>query len=535
MTRMVTGRLNLRNRRIVLAAMVFLLLTPLGFIAPLSYVPNPLGLYYLISGGYEYQPDSRAINRFALLGSVDPQAKLIPQLDALLGKTGLDPLDPIQPLASYRIVSILNHPRGLNFESAAATIEFRYADGTALSYQIPVYDRVLPHEDRSRWRFSGLGRPLAINEELPWLPFPTTQTAISLGEPKRLRIEIEEPIASGPYWSAAYLGWGNWGGAVQPLPDGKAFLVLRPKHDSIGAFSTTLLPEPAILWLVSTAGAPARRLDSDVRQASADVTGRFIAYTRWRDPRRQEQGYHVTIYDREANTRRTVGRTDSPQVTIADNTLYFLNNSVLSEVELAAGTVRETLTLGDAAIVPTLRTPTALAISPAGDRLAYRCLIDLCLIDPGGRNMQRIPLNYPIPAGTQISPWRYESFGVRWSTDGQRLAVTIVGCCTGGANTPYATPKLLIVERSGRILQEFALGPDGALGEPQWTPDGRFVFVNAFPRGGRRIVAIDTAGGQVADLSQPGWDAYFGLAPDGSSLLLWNARGGFWSVPLLRR
>ena len=51
----------------------------------------------------------------------------------------------------------------------------------------------------------------------------------------------------------------------------------------------------------------------------------------------------------------------------------------------------------------------------------------------------------------------------------------------------------------------------------------------------RHIVAVDTAAGQVAALSRPGWDAFFGLAPDGQSLVAWNGRGGFWHVPLARR
>jgi hypothetical protein len=267
----------------------------------------------------------------------------------------------------------------------------------------------------------------------------------------------------------------------------------------------------------------------------ADPTGRFVVYTRWRDTRKPEEGYHVTIYDRQTNTRRTVGRADNLSAAIAGSVVYFLRDGIMSRADLTDGSAQEIFTRTDATLPPNLRPVAALAVAPAKDRIAYRCFVDLCLTDPTGQNVTRLALDYAIPSGRDLSSWRYASFGLAWSADGQRLAVTVVGCCKGSDHQPYATPKLLIVDRGGQLLQEYALGPDGSLAEPQWTSDGRFVFVNTFPRGGRRIVAIDTAAGTVADLSRPSWDAFFGVAPDGETMLLWNGRGGIWSMPLLRR
>ena len=74
--------------------------------------------------------------------------------------------------------------------------------------------------------------------------------------------------------------------------------------------------------------------------------------------------------------------------------------------------------------------------------------------------------------------------------------------------------------------------PNSASLEPQWTPDGRFIVLTVKAAGGRRIVAVDVEQGQVFDLSRPRWDSFASLAPDGRRLLLWNGRGGFWTVPL---
>ena len=44
---------------------------------------------------------------------------------------------------------------------------------------------------------------------------------------------------------------------------------------------------------------------------------------------------------------------------------------------------------------------------------------------------------------------------------------------------------------------------------------------------------MDADNGQALDLTQPHWDPWFALAPDGQSVLLTNGRGGFWRSDLL--
>lgn len=95
-------------------------------------------------------------------------------------------------------------------------------------------------------------------------------------------------------------------------------------------------------------------------------------------------------------------------------------------------------------------------------------------------------------------------------------------------------PRLTILERTGAVVADLPVGPNGIVESAQWTPDGRFVFLPAEPEAGRRILAVEAESARVFDLSQPGWDAAFSLSPDGRELLLTNGRGGFWLAPMER-
>ncbi len=99
----------LRQPRALAAGLGLLLLA--SFVSPFSYLPNPLGLYYLVFGGYRYDPRSPFVDRFATLATPDSTPTLTPQLERLLGLTGLDPLDPERPLAGYRVRAIVTPAR----------------------------------------------------------------------------------------------------------------------------------------------------------------------------------------------------------------------------------------------------------------------------------------------------------------------------------------------------------------------------------------------------------------------------------------
>jgi Tol biopolymer transport system component len=134
----------------------------------------------------------------------------------------------------------------------------------------------------------------------------------------------------------------------------------------------------------------------------------------------------------------------------------------------------------------------------------------------------------PTPSGPTPSQAEFADLRLAWSPRGDRLAA--VASDRGAA----AEPTLWLVDRDGRVERRVTLGPNGLTDAPEWTPDGQWLIVNTFPAGGRRVVAVEVAGGRVVDLSQPRWDAFAALAPDGRNVLLWNGRGGFWLAPLER-
>jgi Tol biopolymer transport system component len=128
------------------------------------------------------------------------------------------------------------------------------------------------------------------------------------------------------------------------------------------------------------------------------------------------------------------------------------------------------------------------------------------------------------------SPAQIASIELAWSPDGSRLAV-VAGAAPQG-HSRERPPELWLVGRDGQTQRSIVLGPDGPTRAPQWTTEGRFIIVNTFPIGGRRIIAVDSNSSDAWDLSEPRWDTFAMLMPDGKQLLLWNGRGGFWKAEL---
>ncbi len=162
------------------------------------------------------------------------------------------------------------------------------------------------------------------------------------------------------------------------------------------------------------------------------------------------------------------------------------------------------------------------SVSPDGQRIVYRCRLDLCIADISGSNTIHLMLDDP---ASRESRQYAVPIHLAWSEDSAQVALTRAGAYGRG-------PELWIVARAGDVQRQVAIGPGGSTDVPQWTPDGRFLFLTMFPFGGRRIVAVETTTGQVTDLSQPRWDAFASLTPDGTRLMLWNGRGSFWTVPI---
>ena len=109
---------------------------------------------------------------------------------------------------------------------------------------------------------------------------------------------------------------------------------------------------------------------------------------------------------------------------------------------------------------------------------------------------------------------------ITWDRTSARLAATSLDANNLGP------VRVLIVSRDGEVQHSAEVAPRDATDPPQWTPDGKVVFVQTFPMDGRRILTVDADTGQVLDLSREHWDAYFALSPDGKSVLLNNGAAG---------
>ncbi len=520
------------------AAMLGLVLLALvSFVSPFSYLPNPLGLYHLAFGGYRYDPHSPFVNRFATLATPDPTPTLVPKLDRLLGLTGLDPLDPQQPLVGYRVREVVTGQRPWNnADYAEALVEFRYAGGGSRTYPITVYqygDYDEAGVRRTGWRYTGLDRVFAEHLALPDLP-PVADDSFRIGIPRPAGITLDlGPTLAGGWVS----GFGDPLVRARWSPDGRWFSLQR--GDASGG----------PLWVASPEGTPARVIAERALDAAWTADG-HLAYLRCAALCPPGATFDLVVADPATGAERVAGRAPGRALAVAGATAYLLDGERLWRMPLAGGAAAPLGMAGNLSVpYPSVAQPLALAPSPDAGRLAYGCGGDVCLVGPDGGDPARVGLGYPtsqrgpttqfvspppvpappatIAATPRTSP--LASLALAWSPDGKRLAIA-TGVYPGGDRGP----ELWLVDRDGRTLRRLPIGPDGATGEPTWTPDGRTILLTTFPRG-RRIVAVDANTGRVADLSQPRWDAFAALAPDGERLLLWNGRGTFWLAALARR
>lgn len=468
----------------------------LTFVPPFSYLPNPAGIYWAWAGGYAYNPRLPFINRFVIAG--DPTAHLRPFLDGLIGQTGLDPLHPVQPLAGYEFVKV-SLPRPY-FGGVQVTTRMTYADGSQRTYDIPLYQ---PDHSfgfyRGDWRYDGLGRLRTEHREMVGTPFATAAASVRLETPQWLalhpqshRLNAKDPT--------------NWGPAGFPWQH----LVWSPRGDAfLAAQTVTANRIRRDLWLVKLDGSPPARLARNVWNYNWSPDGRYVVFNKYVLP-----GFGVYVVQRDGQEPRALveGLECSTFPGLNDEGIWYPWQGDLwlapydgSPPRQIAGLPKmemETLLARRHGQVESLIRP-----APEGTRIAYSCGEALCLQDRDGENWRQV----------EVTPRE-----IAWSPDGSRLAAVYWG---------YGEDKLAtltVMRRNGEIKYQRTLAPNGAVDAPQWTPDGNWLFVQAFPFHGRRILTMDVATGEVLDLSRPRWDAWFALAPDGRRLLLSNGRGGFW-------
>ena len=489
------------------------------FVPPFSVLPNPAGLAWRAAGGYSYDPRLPFKNDFLILGR--PDAELRPRLDRLVGKVGLSPLDPVQPMVHYEILRVGLHPR--HNSVALVTTRFDYADGSSRTYPVPLAHASLDVFGfwLSYWRDDGLGRLFSDHLVVGQIPFASAGTPIRLGAVRRLDLDeaadrLDEANPEHWLWDSV---------RVQHLvfaPDGRSFLAVTDLDTGVRQ-----------LWQVPLGGAPPEAIGAagDVRAYGWAPDGSVIVYTR-RDPDA------VAVDSGHPYAIMAVRRTDST----SNGTIARAATGWQAPVSLATALDSDHLpglTVAGAWffahqslwLAPMDGSPTRLMAAdlqpspheapwpaPDGRQVAFACGADrgagLCLAASDG--------------GHLIGPLPIQAAEAAWSADGSRLAVV-------DRDPNNLRPvQLAVLSVGGQTVRKVTIAPNDVTEPPQWSPDGGAILVQTYPYRGRRIIAVDLASGKVIDLSRERWDTYFALAPDGRWLLLNNGRGGFWRVELIR-
>jgi Tol biopolymer transport system component len=481
-----------------------------SYVPPMTALPNPGGFIWRITGSYSYDPNLPFKNIFIVSG--DPIAKLRPYMDHLIGQLGLDPLDPVQPLARYTFerVNILRDRR-----MALVTTRFVYADGSSRVYDVPLFDAVSELLDPmlgfylSNWRNDGLSRLRTEHLALPGQPFATESSPIRLGDAVRIKLspQADRLDAINPSH------WAWLSNRLQRLiwsPQGDAFLMVVQRSD-----------RSRQLWLVPLDGSTPQPVthSGSVIEYGWSPDGVFIVYTAYGEMQAttRSEMVQLVVVRRTALQQPAARRalTDASPPSLTQHGVWYAQDGALWLMDWnTSESARVTDLPGLGRTTDTFPTFWPVAVSPDGARVAYACGTDLCLMDVEGSDRRDI-------GATGIR-------GIAWDRTGTQLAATSLD------SNNLGPVRMLIASRDGAVQHKVEIAPRDATDPPQWTPDGKIVFVQTYPLGGRRILAVNADTSQVLDLSREHWDAYFALSPDGRSVLLNNGRGGFWLAPVIR-
>lgn len=467
-----------------LAGIGLLLITA---VPPFSYLPDPLGLWWSWRGGYVEDTQLPFANRFV---QGEATAALRPYLDGLIGQTGLDPLHPTEPLAGYSFGRVTLDQQ-LRTDVA---VNFHYADGSQCHYAVPLSHpaALLGRFYRHNWHYDGLARLRA--EHRP-LGDETLLTDAPLSTPQRLHAIQTD-------WATRYGQFGYLEPAqMQWSPDGQAFFWLAPGDGSL--WWGSLSKEP---WMVA----------DGVSMATWAANGELL-YTQLTP----ESLPSTIIYQvaEPGSAERWLAVSGRIRPYANQTGLWYATDEQLWFVAYGADAAEAVRPLPQAA------PGTPLQLSPDEQWVAYSCLTAesdaaaLCLLGPDGR--QTVDLNAaPIV--------------LAWQPGTQRLAVGYQPFSPFGGQDEPAWLDIIALDETGQAQrrQHIQIAPQGPVGSIAWLPDGK-LLVQTFPYNGRRLLLVEAATARVADLTQPRWDAFFALHPNGQTLLLHNGRGVFWQSQLL--
>jgi hypothetical protein len=499
--------LGKRHRAFPVLGVTLSIVLVFGFVPPLSALPNPIGLVWRAVGGYSYDPHLPFVNLWVVRG--DPILKLRPYMDRLIGQVGLDPLDPVQPLARYAFERIIQ-PRDTRF--MLVTTRFVYADGSNRVYDVPMAYPVVGGFGIgfSYWLDDGLERLRAQHVALPGQPFAAESSPIRLGDAVRLNLPVQADQLD--TMNPAHWLWS--GNRLQRLvwsPQGDAFLMVEQQSDRTRQ-----------IWLVSLDGSTPQPVNrgGSVFEYGWSPDGKFIIYTAPGEglvSSGVREATQLVMTPRAAlqrpAARRAIVNASLPSLT--QQGIWYTQDGALWLMDYQTGASTRVTALPDLGrATDALPIYWPIAVSPDASRVAFACGDNLCLMNLDGSDRRVI-----------------QATGIRaitWDRTSTRLAATSLDANNLGP------VRVLIVSREGELQHSADVAPHDATDPPQWTPDGKVVFVQTYPMNGRRILTADADTGQVLDLSREHWDAYFALSPDGKSVLLNNGRGGFWLAPVVR-
>ncbi len=310
--------MQVRRKRAVVG-FIALLVCVTSFVSPLSYLPNPPGVYRLAVGDYDFDPSSPWVNRFATLLSPDPRPLLTRRLDQLIGETGLDPLDPIQPLVSYRVRRLLAQPSGWR-ASIIALVDFQYLDGSRRSYSIPVFGRILNAQDSTAWRDTGVDRLLAVHQEIPMLPAVTPQSSLHLGMPQRLPVsnalQQSSPTSRAEsYWSTSAMLFARSHACM--APDGRSFLLRQGDERNY--------ENPGPLWQIALDGSSSRKIADQAQQCAWAADGRHFVYLHPMRGDVQTRSFEIIAVDAHSGEQTVLAGTSTEQITVIGDAVYYLS------------------------------------------------------------------------------------------------------------------------------------------------------------------------------------------------------------------
>jgi len=449
----------------------------------------------------------------------DSSVELQPHVAGLVGRTGLDPLRPDDPVADAYVSG--SSPWRL---VPRMTVDVEYQSGARARYSLPQYE---PRGSTLSpfYHFDGLGRLRTQHVELPGIPFAqAARDGIGTGIPEPLPLSDAPALGNSPWLHAACAEGGN----LVAAPDERSILLAATR----GAGGRAL-------WLADLRSGRIEQLSTSALNYRWAPDGASLAVVAMHNG-----APLLELWRREAGGEwsKSVGpvlpANTYPDIS-GDRVFVRRDRGVWSlptderfdrgEWELAVEL--EPAPVGDQGAGQNHGTG-FVRLSPDGSKIAYRCESDTCILALGGEESDN-DVAGDVTDDDRALRVAVAAVAAEWSRDGSRIALLE----SRTASVPESR-NLHIVAAGGKREHRLALVPglrtssSSEVGDLAWSTNGSWLFAATCPLDGRRMIAVDVRRGAVVDLTQPLWDAWATYLPESGALALWNGRGGVWRAPL---